>query len=46
MKHFILFVIVAMIYFKHWFQIFGSPKNGLREQNFNSRYLQFMTFNL
>ena len=46
MKHFILLVTVAMIYFEHWFQIFVSPNNGLREQDFNSRYLQFMILNL
>ena len=46
MKHFFPLVTVAMIYFEHWFQIFGSPDNGLKGQDFNSRYLQFMRFNL
>ena len=31
--------------YEHWFQTFGSPNNGLREQDLNSKYLQFMRFN-
>ena len=32
--------------YEHWFETFGSPNNGLREQDLNSKYLQFMRFNL
>ena len=46
MKYFLLLVIEAMIYFEHWFENFGSPNKGLREQDVNPRYLLFVRFNL
>ena len=32
--------------YEHCFQNFGSPNNALREHHLNSKYLQFMRFNL
>ena len=46
MKYLFLLVTVAMVYLEHLFQTFGSPNNGLREQDFNLRYIQLMRFNL